>query len=121
MDFRHTVENLRTRYSRGELNVDWHDNQFCDCKQVWAVRMACVGDKEFCNNNTFEIDEEWAHFVSGESEMPTPIPDKIGLPLVVRHISPQPAWRTRGKEYYETCAPPTSTQVAPNQMSALSS
>jgi hypothetical protein len=44
--------------------------------------MSSVGDKAFCEGSRYEIDDERKHFVTGQSDIPTPLADKIGIPLV---------------------------------------
>jgi hypothetical protein len=61
--------------------------------------MSSVGGKAFCEGSRYEMDDERKHFVTGQSDIPTPLADKIGIPLCVRKVALQSEWRTLGKEY----------------------
>jgi hypothetical protein len=96
MDLRHAVDNLQACYSiAAQKHIfigHWHPT--CHCKNVGAVRVNCLGDKELFKRATFESVTESVHYMAGESEILTPVAEKIGLPLVVRKIAPAVGFHT---------------------------
>jgi hypothetical protein len=88
MDFSHAVDNLQACLSaQASMNV-LCGPEMCQCKAVVAVRVNCEGDREIHNREAFQLVSEHAHYLAGNSEIATPVADKIGLPLIVRKIAP---------------------------------
>ncbi|KAF2826012.1 hypothetical protein CC86DRAFT_370836 [Ophiobolus disseminans] len=97
LDYRHAVDNLKVSYSNSARFYTVHNNTELGCKKVIVVRMSCEGDRKYCEYNSYDNDTEYEHYLTGESDMPTPVADKIGLPLVVRKLAPAVPWRTKDK------------------------
>lgn len=94
MAFRHVVNALRHIYCQceDETRLIFH-NEDLRVNGITAVRLNCVGDKYFLKRPTFESVREVASSPSTATYFPTPVADKIGLPLIVRQVPPAVLWR----------------------------
>jgi hypothetical protein len=89
VDFRHIVDNLRLIYCSCEDDT----RAMLHGKDIPAVRLNCVGDIDFADRPTLEAVFEPKSALLAHTDIPTPVADKIGLPLVVRKVSPAVLWR----------------------------
>jgi hypothetical protein len=95
-DFRHAVDALRSNHvkdTRRAKKVISRKNG-----GVVAVRLSCDGDKLYFQDATYESKLEPRAILNKESEIPTPVADKIGIPLIVRKEPPALLWRDRKLE-----------------------
>jgi hypothetical protein len=83
------VDGLRGLYCRYED----HFHRMFSKNNVKAVRLNCVADIEFMEYMGVEATLEPKFVLLTESEIPTPVADKIILPLIVHKVSPTVAWR----------------------------
>jgi hypothetical protein len=95
MDFRHAVDEMRMGRSDSDRWHEMMEMMACPARKIIGVRVNCEGDKEFRYRFGYEDFIEHASFLSQESEIPTPVADRIGLPLIVRKLAPGLAWRDR--------------------------
>jgi hypothetical protein len=89
VDFRHIVDNLRMFY----CNCEDDTRDLLNGRDIRAVRLNCLGDIEFTERPTLEAVFEQKSALLADTEIPTPVADKIGMPLVVRKVPPAVVWR----------------------------
>jgi hypothetical protein len=89
VDFRHVVDNLRMIYCQCEDDT----RGVLDGKDIRSVRLNCLGDTEFTKRPTFEAVFEPKSALLADTDIPTPVADKIGMPLIVRKVPPAVLWR----------------------------
>ncbi|KAH7091650.1 hypothetical protein FB567DRAFT_617312 [Paraphoma chrysanthemicola] len=89
LDFRHIVDQLRMMYCMCE------DDNRCllEGKDIKAVRLNCDGDHFYLDRPMFEAVAEPKSTLLMESEIPTPVADRIGMELIVKKVPPAIAWR----------------------------
>ncbi|KAF2134718.1 hypothetical protein P153DRAFT_362461 [Dothidotthia symphoricarpi CBS 119687] len=91
MDFRHLVDELRLGYSFNEEAT----RTLMHSKDIYAVRLNCEGDQRFLQRPTMEAVYEQSLVLFTESQVRTPVADRIGIPLIVYKAKPAPVWRDR--------------------------
>lgn len=89
VDFRHVVDHLRMFYCRCEDDI----RNLMKGKDVKVVRINCKGDMQFLDRPILEAVSEPKSALLLDSEIPTPVADKIGLQLIVRKVPPAVVWR----------------------------
>lgn len=89
-DFRHVVDFLRMTYCKCE---DANRRALEGGGGVKAVRLNCDGDTFFLDRPMFEAVIEPKSTLFAKSEIPSPVADRIGLPLIVRKVPPAMVWR----------------------------
>ncbi|KAI4622225.1 hypothetical protein J4E83_004965 [Alternaria metachromatica] len=95
-DFRHAVDALRKNHYKDSLRA----KEVISRKTggVLAVRLTCVGDKLFFGHPTYESQIEPRSILSKDSQVPCPVADKVGIPLIIRKEPPALSWRDRDVE-----------------------
>ncbi|KAI4639967.1 hypothetical protein J4E93_008766 [Alternaria ventricosa] len=95
-DFRHAVDALRKNHYKDSLRA----KEVISRKTggVLAVRLTCVGDKLFFGHPTYESQIEPRSILSKDSQVPCPVADKVGIPLIIRKEPPALSWRDRDFE-----------------------
>jgi hypothetical protein len=89
VDFRHAVDILRLSYCQCEDDT----RLLLEDNSVKAVRLNCDGDTKFVHRPSLEAVAESKSVLAVQTEIPTPVADKIGLPLIVRKVAPAVLWR----------------------------
>ncbi|KAF1915812.1 hypothetical protein BDU57DRAFT_515552 [Ampelomyces quisqualis] len=89
LDFRHVVDSLRMLYCQCEEDF----RGALIKRDIKAVRLNCEADTQFMDRAGIEGVLEPKSLLLAESEIPTPVADKIGMPLIVRKLPPAVAWR----------------------------
>lgn len=89
LDFRYAVDHLRRLYS----DVEDPNRSLLEGKGVRAVRLNCLGDTRFLDRPGFESIVGSKLDLTKDSEIPVPVADKIGLPLLVHKMPPAVLWR----------------------------
>ncbi|KAI4945114.1 hypothetical protein J4E91_008091 [Alternaria rosae] len=95
-EFRHAVDALTKSHYKDSLRV----KEVISRKTggVLAVRLTCAGDKLFFGHPTYESQIEPRSILSKESQIPCPVADKVGIPLIIRKEPPTLSWRDRDFE-----------------------
>jgi hypothetical protein len=89
VDFRHIVDSLRLLYCQCEDDT----RAMLNGKDLRAVRLNCEGDIGFVDRPTHEAVFEPKSTLLAPTEISAPVADKIGMPLIVRKVSPAVVWR----------------------------
>jgi hypothetical protein len=95
-DFRHVVNFLRMAYCKCE---DDHRRALAGGGGVKAVRLNCDGDTFFLGRPMFEAVIEPKSTLLAESDIPSPVADRISLPLIVRKVPLAMVWRDSCQPY----------------------
>jgi hypothetical protein len=115
VDFRHAVDILRMIYCQCEDGTRLLLQGGGGGEDVKAVRLNCVGDTQFVRRPSYEPVSESKCVLLAETEIPTPVADKIGLPLIVRKVSPAVLWRDPHRPY-RSKNPQAGILNPPNQL-----
>lgn len=93
IDFRHAVDELR--YVSFDMSEKQNTINEITRSGLLSVRVNCDVDSRFLRRSTLEYIYESASAANLESDIPTPVADAIGFPLVVRQMPPALVWRER--------------------------
>ncbi|KAH7410154.1 hypothetical protein DE146DRAFT_674913 [Phaeosphaeria sp. MPI-PUGE-AT-0046c] len=88
--FRHVVDNLRMAYCKFDELID--NMMGLTGTGARTVRLDCMGDTNFFNRGGFESVLACPVMLDEQTDIPTPVADKIGISLVVRKIPPAVLW-----------------------------
>jgi hypothetical protein len=95
VDLRHVVDNLRMVYCKFEdIN-----RRLMEGSEIKAVRLNCEGDTFFCDRAEFQPVLEPKSALLLASDIPTPVADRIGIPIIVRKVPPAIVWRDARRPY----------------------
>ncbi|EAT89578.2 hypothetical protein HBH56_016680 [Parastagonospora nodorum] len=98
VDFRHVVDNLRMLYCQCEDDTR-HTLEGGPSKAIKAVRLNCMGDTDFVGRPIHEAVLEPRSTLELDTDVVTPVADRIGMPLIVRKMPPAVVWRDARRPY----------------------
>jgi hypothetical protein len=93
IDLRHVVDQMRADHFRSGREHKVYEEG--SSEKVKGVRINCVGDRNICEQMSYESVDVAKSFCSEETNYMAPLADKIGVPLVVRKLPQTLAWRGR--------------------------
>jgi hypothetical protein len=93
LDLHHIIDNMRAEHF--ESGREFKIYQEGSVEKVKGVRMNCHGDHKICHQRT-QVNVDVAKVLcSQDSDLPSPLADKIGVVLVIRKVPNTLAWRGR--------------------------
>jgi hypothetical protein len=93
IDLRHIVDRMRGEYFRSGMEFKIYE-EGCQ-EKVKGVRIESVGDRNICCRPAYTSVDAVKSLCSEETDLVTPLADKIGVPLVLRKLPHSLAWRGR--------------------------
>jgi hypothetical protein len=93
IDLRHIVDRLRGEYFRSGMECRIYEEG--SQEKAKGVRMNCLGDRDICCRRAYMPVDAVKSLCSEETDFPSPLVDKVGIPLVLRKLPQSMAWRGR--------------------------
>jgi hypothetical protein len=111
VDLRHIVDRMRAdHYKLGLENKVYSEGS---AEKVKGVRINCMGDKTMCLQRAYETVDAAKSLCSEDTDLPSPLADKIGMPLVIRKIPHPLCWRDRHDQGRFCAANPQVARLDP--------
>jgi hypothetical protein len=113
VDLRHIVDRMRAdHYKLGLENKVYLKGS---AEKVKGVRINCMGDKTMCLQRAYETVDAAKSLCSEDTDLPSPLADKIGMPLVICKIPHPLCWRGRHNQGRFCTANPQLARLDPQK------